>query len=292
MRWLFVFTSFPMVRLFLLALLVLQSAAAFAIKPMAEYWARPDTLGLKYQDLTLTTSDHLHLAAWLIAPAAGTPSQHTTIVVAGSDSGNMASNIFTAATLAGAGYQVLLFDYRGFGHSDAFAINQNYLYYPEFATDTRTALAEARRRSPGQRVGLMAFSMGSVVGSEAAATTRCDFLVTLAYMASPQNLVAHYQRIRPERPVILPADAATYSRVAPKVNCPWLFISGTEDQATTLADAQAVAKAATPRQRREVLPVPGNHPQSLGAFIEDATAPRCLAALHRLLASPAPAGKG
>jgi pimeloyl-ACP methyl ester carboxylesterase len=281
-----------MARLFLLALLVLQSAVAFAIKPVAEYWARPDTLGLKYQDLTLTTPDRVHLAAWLIEPAASAPSQHTTIVVAGGDAGNMASNIFTAATLAGAGYQVLLFDYRGFGHSDAFAINQNYLYYPEFATDTRAALAAARRRSPGQRVGLMGFSMGSLVGSEAAATTRCDFLVTVAYAASPQHVVAHYQRIRPERPVILPAEAATYSRVAPKVNCPWLFINGTEDQATTLADAQAVAKAASPRQHRVVLPVPGDHPQSMGAFIEDETAPRCLVALRRLLASPAPAGKG
>jgi pimeloyl-ACP methyl ester carboxylesterase len=105
-------------------------------------------------------------------------------------------------------------------------------------------------------------------------------------------VVAHYQRIRPERPVILPAEAAAYSQVAPKVNCPWLFISGTEDQATTLADTMAVAQAASPRQRREVLPVPGDHPQSMGAFIEDETAPRCLAALRRLLASPARAGKG
>jgi pimeloyl-ACP methyl ester carboxylesterase len=276
-----------MARLLFLVLFCLQAASAWAIKPIATYWARPDTLGLKYQSLTLTTPDHAHLAAWLIEPKADAPSQHTTIVVAGGDSGNMASYIFTAATLAGAGYRVLLFDYRGFGHSDAFAINQNYLYYPEFATDTRAALAEARHRSPGQRVGLMGFSMGSLVGSEAAATTRCDFLVTVAYVANPQHVMAHYQRIRPERPVILPADAATYSRVASKVNCPWLFITGTEDQATTLADTLAVAKAARPRQ----LPVPGNHPQSMGAFDEEETGPRCLAALSRLLAGPVPNGK-
>lgn len=277
-----------MVRILLLCLALLAAGPAFAIKPLATYWAKPDTLGLKYQDLTLTTPDKVHLAAWLIEPKAGAPDQHTTIVVAGGDSGNMASNLFTAATLTEAGYRVLLFDYRGFGHSDAFAINQNYLYYPEFATDTRAALAEARRRSPRQRVGLMGFSMGSLVGSEAAATTRCDFLVTVAYLASPQNLVAYYQRIRPERPVILPADAATYSRVAPKVNCPWLFIGGTEDKATTLADTMVVAKAASRRQRREVLPVPGDHSQSMGAFIAEETAPRCLTAMRRLLASPFP----
>ena len=280
-----------MARLFLFALLVLQSVAAFAIKPMAEYWARPDTLGLKYQDLTLTTPDRVHLAAWLIEPTAGAPDQHTTVVVAGGDAGNMASNIYPAATLAAAGYRVLLFDYRGFGHSDAFAINQNYLYYPEFATDTRAALAEAQRRSPRQRVGLLGFSMGSLVGSEAAATTRCDFLVTVAYPASPQNVVSYYQRIRPERPIILPADAATYRQVAPKVNCPWLFITGTDDQATTLADTLAVAHAANPRQRREVLPVPGDHQASMMAISEEATSKRCLEAMRRLLAAR-PASKG
>jgi pimeloyl-ACP methyl ester carboxylesterase len=281
-----------MVRILLFCLALLAAGPAFAIKPMASYWAKPDTLGLKYQDLTLITSDHVHLAAWLIAPKAGAPDQHTTVVVAGGDSGNMASNIFTAATLSAAGYRVLLFDYRGFGHSEAFAINQNYLYYPEFATDTRAALAEARRRSPGQRVGLMGFSMGSLVGSEAAATTRCDFLVTVAYAASPQNVVAYYQRIRPERPVILPADAASYSQVAPKIKCPWLFIGGTDDKATTLADTMVVAQAATRRQRREVLPVPGDHQQSMGAFIEDETSARCLDAMRRLLAGSPAASKG
>jgi pimeloyl-ACP methyl ester carboxylesterase len=281
-----------MMRILLLCLALLAAGPALAIKPVATYWARPDTLGLKYQDLTLTTPDHVHLAAWLIAPTATAPDQHTTVVVAGGDAGNMASNIFTAATLAAAGYQVLLFDYRGFGHSDAFAINQNNLYYPEFATDTRAALAEARRRSSHQRVGLMGFSMGSLVGSEAAATTNCDFLVTVAYVASPQNVVSYYQRVRPERPVYLPAEAATYSRVAPKVNCPWLFIGGTEDKATTLTDTMAVARAARRRQRREVLPIPGDHQGSMGAFIEDETSARCMEAMRRLLASPAAGSKG
>ncbi|RZK62192.1 MAG: alpha/beta fold hydrolase [Hymenobacter sp.] len=251
-----------MLRYLLLGCLLLSTASAWAIKPVAKWWARPDTLGLKYQDLTLTTPDHVHLAAWLIAPTASGPGQHTTVVVAGGDSGNMASNIYYAATLAAQGYQVLLFDYRGFGHSAAFAINQNFLYYPEFTTDLRTALAEARRRSPRQRVGVLSFSMGTIAGAEAAATTHCDFLVTVAYVASPQAVAAYYQRTRPERPVLLPAAAATYSRVAPQVNCPWLLVAGTEDLVTTLADSLATAQAAggAARARRP----PGFHAGALG----------------------------
>ncbi|MVN75407.1 alpha/beta fold hydrolase [Hymenobacter sp. HMF4947] len=277
----------------LLLLLLLQTASAWALKPVAKWWAKPDTLGLKYQDLTLTTPDHVHLAAWLIAPAATAPTQHTTIVMAGGDSGNMASLIYPAAALAAAGYQVLLFDYRGFGHSDAFAINQDYLYYPEFTTDLRTALAEARRRAPRQRVGVLGFSMGTIAGSEAAATTQCDFLLTVGYVASPQKVVAYYQRTRPERPVLLPADAATYSQVAPQVQCPWLFIAGTEDKVTTLADSMAVARAARRRQRREVLPIKGDHMGSMMVFSDDeATTAANVQAVGRFLAGQLAAGKG
>ena len=35
--------------------LLLQAASAWALKPWAKWWAKPDTLGLKYQSLTLTT---------------------------------------------------------------------------------------------------------------------------------------------------------------------------------------------------------------------------------------------
>ncbi|RZK58341.1 MAG: alpha/beta fold hydrolase, partial [Hymenobacter sp.] len=199
--------------------------------------------------------------------------------------GNMASSIFPAAALAAQGYQVLLFDYRGFGHSDAFAINQNYLYYPEFTTDLRTALAEARRQSPRHRVGVLGFSMGTIMGAEVAATTPgCDFLVTVAYVASPQASVAYYQRVRPERPIHLPADAATYAQVAPRVKCPWLLIAGKTDPVTTLADSTATARAAKGRQRRQVLPVEGDHVGSMMAFSDESPTNAAVQAISRFLA--------
>lgn len=281
-----------MLRVVVLGWLLLSTVSAWAIKPLATYWAKPDTLGLKYQDLTLTTPDHVHLAAWLIAPQAGAPTQNTTIVVAGSDSGNMASNIYTAAALATAGYQVLLFDYRGFGHSDTFAINQNYLYYPEFTTDLRAALAEARQRAPQQRVGVLGFSMGTIMGAEVAATTPCDFLLTVGYVASPQAVSAYYQRIRPERPVLLPEDAAAYAEVAPKVNCPWLLIAGTTDKATPLADSQAVARAAHAGQRRKALSVKGDHQASMMVFVAGKPSVPYVKGISRFLAGKPTAGRG
>ncbi|MGI4866576.1 MAG: hypothetical protein ACRYFZ_21815 [Janthinobacterium lividum] len=124
-----------MVRVLLLWVALLAAGPAFALRPVAAWWAKPDTLGLKYQQLELTTPDHVKLVAWLIEPSVKVPDRHTTLVVAGGDAYNMSGNIYTAWALADAGYRTLLFDYRGFGHSQAFAIDQQRLYYEEFATD-------------------------------------------------------------------------------------------------------------------------------------------------------------
>jgi pimeloyl-ACP methyl ester carboxylesterase len=281
-----------MFRYLVLGWLLLSTVSAWAIKPLAEWVRTPDSVGLHYQSLTLTTPDHLKLAAWLVAPMANARDQHTTLVVAGSDWGNMSYNLGQARALAAAGYRVLLFDYRGFGHSDAFTIDQNQLYYPEFATDLGTALAEARRRSPQQRVGIISFSMGTVLAAKVAATTRCDFLITDSYFANPQELVAYYRRVRPERPVTLPADAATYSRVAPNINCPWLFIAGTEDKATPLADSLATAQAAHQGQRREVLAVPCGHLGAIEKLTDKAFGDNYVRAVSRFLAGKSVTTKG
>ncbi|OGX82824.1 alpha/beta hydrolase [Hymenobacter coccineus] len=251
-----------MVRFLFLGFLFLQTWSAWAIKPFPQWLATPDSMGLKYQNLALTTPDHVRLAAWLVEPVVGAPDQHATVVVAGSDYGNMSYFLFHARALASAGYRVLLFDYRGFGHSDAFAIDHDRLYYDEFVTDLRTAFRAAQRRAPHQRVGIAGFSMGTLLGAEVAASTRCDFLITDSYFANPQAIVA-IQATKFHRTTTLPAGAPHYARIAPKINCPWLLIAGTEDQQTPFADSVAAVRAARPRQRRQLLSVACGH---LGAI--------------------------
>ena len=246
-----------MIRLALLVFLLLQAATAFALRPVAAWWARPDTLGLRYQQLEITTADHVKLVAWLIEPATQAPDQHTTVVVAGGDAYNMSGNIYTAWALAEAGYRSLLFDYRGFGHSQAFAIDPQRLYYEEFALDLQAALTEARRQAPHGRVGILGLSMGGILGSEVAARARPDFLITEGYPGNLPGIVA-YQKAA-GKTVTLPAEADAYPRVAARVNCPWLLIAGTQDKNTPLADSAAVVRAAVHGQRRQLLAVDCGH---------------------------------
>jgi pimeloyl-ACP methyl ester carboxylesterase len=272
-----------MVRVLLCCLALLLAGPAFALKPSPTWWAKPDTLGLKYQQLELTTPDHVKLVAWLIEPAATAPDQHTTMVVAGGDAFNMSGSIYTAWALAQAGYRSLLFDYRGFGHSQAFAIDPKRLYYQEFATDLRTALAEARRREPHDHVGILGLSMGTILGSEVAATDKAAFLITDSYAGNLPGIVA-YQKAARNDTVTLPAEAAAYPGVAARVNCPWLLIAGTQDKNTPLADSAAVVQAARRRQRRQLLTVDCGHMGAQQKLTEKDFAEGYVRAIGRFLA--------
>lgn len=244
--------------LLLFGLLLTQAASAWALKPSREWIATPEKMGMQYQSLALETPDHAQLATWVVEPAADVPDLHTTMVLAYGDAGNMSQWLYQAQALAKGGYRVYLFDYRGFGHSSDFAMDSQQLYYPEFSTDLHTALLDARHRFPHSRTGILAFSMGTIMGSEVAAKDKPDFLISEGYVASPQRVVAdQFQRF--QKTITLPDDAADYALVAQRVHCPWLLVSGTADKNTPLADSVAVARMARPRQRRQVLTFEGAH---------------------------------
>ena len=272
-----------MIRLLLLCLTLLAAGPAFALRPVAAWWATPDTLGLQYRQVELATADHVKLAAWLIEPSPNATDRHTMVIVAGGDAYNMSSNIYTARALADAGYRSLLFDYRGFGHSQAVALDPQRLYYDEFATDLRAALAEARRAAPRDRVGILGLSMGAIVGSQVAARARPDFLVTEGYAGNLPGIVA-YQKAAHNKTVTLPAGAAAYPRVAARVRCPWLLIAGTQDKNTPLADSAAAVQAARRTQRRQLLAVDCGHLGAQDKLTEQFFAEGYVRAISRFLA--------
>ena len=272
-----------MIRLLLLCLTLLAAGPAFALRPVAAWWATPDTLGLKYRQVEITTADQVKLVAWLVEPSAKAVDQHTTVVVAGGDAYNMSSNIYTAWALADAGYRSLLFDYRGFGHSQAVALDPQRLYYDEFATDLRAALAEARRAAPRDRVGILGLSMGAIVGSQVAARARPDFLVTEGYAGNLLGIVA-YQKAANNKTVTLPAGAAAYPRVAARVRCPWLLIAGTQDKNTPLADSAAAVQAARRQQHRQLLTVDCGHLGAQDKLTDQFFAEGYVRAISRFLA--------
>lgn len=65
------------------------------------------------QDVALHTDDGLELGAWLVPP--DDPARGQTVLVANGNGGNREGRVPLANALAERGFQVLLFDYRGYG---------------------------------------------------------------------------------------------------------------------------------------------------------------------------------
>ncbi|MBT2556297.1 alpha/beta fold hydrolase [Hymenobacter sp. ISL-91] len=247
----------------LIVLSLVLSLPVYALRPSRIYTYTPDSLGLAYRAVRIETPDHFQLASWIIEPQ-GSRDQHVTIVIAEGDAGNMGQLLFHAKMLADVGYRVVLFDYRGFGHSSDFAIDQQRLYYTEFAVDLRAALLYSRQQFPQSRTGIFGFSMGTIMATHVAATEQPDFLIGEGYVADPVALVAAIKQVK-NKTVTLPSEAAMYSALLAQIQCPMLLVAGTKDTNTPLADSRRIVQAAHHR-RRKLISFEGAHGEGLMAL--------------------------
>src|SRR5437763_11351798 len=105
----------------LFALLLLFIAIqTFALNPSREYKVKPDKYGMVYKEEKIGTKDGASLNAWFfVAP------KHVTnwIVISGSGDGNMADDLELTSQFLSAGWNVCMYDYRGYGSSSDFAID-------------------------------------------------------------------------------------------------------------------------------------------------------------------------
>jgi fermentation-respiration switch protein FrsA (DUF1100 family) len=106
----------------LLAMLVLVGLAmiglgrlenAFVYHPDRRLGARPDAVGLPFDEVWLTAEDGVRLHAWHIRAAA----PQALVVVCHGNAGNISHRLRLAEALAREGLDTLLFDYRGYGRS-------------------------------------------------------------------------------------------------------------------------------------------------------------------------------
>jgi uncharacterized protein len=86
--------------------------------PSRTHDADPGELSLKFEDITLTTADHVRLHAWFFPANTNSPRRGLVFLVAHGNGGNISHRLGLAAALLRTGANVLLFDYRGYGRSD------------------------------------------------------------------------------------------------------------------------------------------------------------------------------
>ncbi len=211
----------------LLASFLLLYSSAHALNPSSEYYYTPDSLRLHYKQVYLH-SDTFILSAWQILPTRGIKDQHSTIIVANGDAGNMSSSLFIAKCLADKGYTVFLFDYRGFGHSSPFAINKKMLYYNEYSDDLDAAIKWNRENFNG-KVGVLGLSMGSLICLRIMERTPIDFFIAESLMYDPFSVVDYIKKIKNDV-ILLPPGARPYLSYLEDTKVRTGIISGRRDK--------------------------------------------------------------
>lgn len=147
-------------KLILLFLLLSITQASYAVLPDTVYIRKPESIGLMYQELNVTTKDNYHIATWFF-PARKrlsdseseklngakriyrTPAneQFPTLIICNGDAGNMSYlQLHLAEAWTNMGFNVVTFDWRGFGASSPFAMDKNYLCYTEMLEDYQAVI--------------------------------------------------------------------------------------------------------------------------------------------------------
>ncbi|WP_243348924.1 alpha/beta hydrolase [Parabacteroides sp. FAFU027] len=209
---------------------------AYSLKPdTTAYLITPSRYGLMYKEYKVKTKDGYTLNAWF-CPAQTAPSidslfgegakeplqrpyvidnaKRPTIIICNGDAGNMYPNVSLAYRYCQYGFNVITFDWRGFGQSQYFPINTDYLVYPEFITDYN-AIVDFAKQIPivdSNRIGVFGYSTGAFL-SFAIASQRPEIkaIVARGIFTDYKSVTPGLQKLVPKRTLFCPEGMDKYS---------------------------------------------------------------------------------
>ena len=215
----------------------------------------PRSAGLEYSDLSFETRDGVRLNGWWIA-APAQPLGH--VLLCHGNGGNIGDRLLHADLLSVAGFDVLLFDYRGYGHSTG-SPSEEGTY-----VDARAALAcmLSQPEVEPSNVIYLGESLGGAVALELALEHPPGGLVLLSSFTGIRALSRiHYPFI----PAALVPDAYPSLRRIPRLRAPLLVLHGERDEIVPLSHAGDLFEAAPEPKRMRVFPNLGHNDLLAGA---------------------------
>ena len=210
--------------------------------PSREILKMPADAGLAFVELEFQTRDGARLHAWWIA---GEPPSGGHVLFCHGNAGNIGDRVLDAALLAGAGFDVLLFDYRGYGRSTGRP--------DELGTyrDARAARAALRRQSGVDRDRV--FYLGESLGGAVALALAIEHPPRGLILQSTFTSVRDVARFRhPFIPAALIPDAYPSLRRIGRLSAPLLVLHGDRDGVVPRDQGQALFEAASEPKRIRV----------------------------------------
>ncbi len=211
-----------MKKLIFLFLVFFLQFSGYCLKPLTSYPWKPCIRGLMYKEYDFRTADNYVLKAWFY-PAQEALSddsvkyylnkkteirpykinsavKHPTTILCNGDAANMSYSSGIANKYCTNGYNVLTFDWRGFGESQTFPIDTNYLVYNEFLTDYDAAVDFVKTipTVDTTKIGVFGYSTGAFL-SYATAFKRKEIkaIVVRGIFTDYETTAKHLNELKP-----------------------------------------------------------------------------------------------
>lgn len=251
-----------------------------AIIPDTVYIRKPESMGLIYKNLEVITNDGYKIETWFF-PAQSPLSEgelrdlngnrrtyetqdetkRPTIIVCNGDAGNMSYfQLYLAKSWTSRGFNVVTFDWRGFGKSTPFAMDRNYLCYTEMLEDYRAVVRTTSEQEEvlNGAIAVVGWSTGAYLSMITAYTD--DLVNAFVGRSLPTDfddfipLVMKYKN-KPRNELLVPEDFPTELmpvHIAPEFGKPLFLIVGENDFRTPVWMSRKIIES-----------VPGTTPKEL-----------------------------
>jgi uncharacterized protein len=180
---------------------------------------KPDRFGLPFEDVYITAEDGVKINGWLIKH----PSAKSTMLFFHGNAGNISDRLIKLRFFYEMGLQVLIIDYRGYGHSGG-TPSEKGIY-----RDARAAFDYLQGRDDTKNLPVVAYggSLGGVVAIDLVTQRKVAGLIV---DSSFPSAAAMSKLIYPMIPTFFLAVKFDSERKIRDIALPKLFMHSTEDQ--------------------------------------------------------------
>jgi hypothetical protein len=230
------------------------------------------------EDVWFKVASGERLHGWFVR-ARSQPAAATVIYFHG-NGGNLSYLDWVGESLSARGFDVLLFDYRGYGQSEGEVSDERVLYED---ADAAYNYVVKERGVPPERLVLYGQSLGTAAVADLAARERCGAIILESGLSSASDMAATILPWIPRWLHRFSRNKLDSVGKLPKVRCPVLVVHGEDDEIIPLAQGRALYRAAPEPKRLLIVPRAGhnnlpsvggeNYQDTLDAFIRTSLKP-------------------
>jgi uncharacterized protein len=235
-----------------LCLLVLFRQDRYVYYPDRVIDLAPDALGMAFEDVVYQTQDGVRITGWWVPAHPDDPARpaHTLLFCHG-NAGDIGDRVGSIKTFHDMGLNVLIFDYRGYGHSTGKPDEQGTYLDAQAAWN----YLKAGRGIPPHRIVVFGRSLGGAVAAWLAEQTDPGLLVLESTFSSAADMAAAMFPLLPARWLCRYGYNAV-DRVR-RVRCPVFIMHSREDGLVPFRHAERILKAA--REPKRLVEISGGH---------------------------------